>query len=111
QLDIRWKSNTIVDEISRSCLPHEVEIQQSRSSWSLKMQHVATKNNLQSEGFLATLALFLLSSVNIVSSKVLQRLPKTFRDILLDLEKARSDAIHKDDMDILQQLRHNIRAV
>lgn len=105
RLDIRWKSTTTINELSRSSLPTEVAFQQSRSSWSLKMQHVATKNNMQSEAFLATLALFLLTSSGTLSSKILQRLPKVFKGVLADLEKTRSDAVHKADLDTLRHLR------
>jgi len=110
QLDIRWKSGTIVDELSRSCLPQEVEFKQNGSSWSLLMQQVATKNKSQSEGFLATLALFLLSSADIVNSKILQRLPKAFRDVVMNLEKMRSDTVHKEDINTIQHLRCIIKA-
>lgn len=110
RLDIGWKSRTIVDQTSRSCLPDEVEFQQSHAAWCLKMQSVASKNSAQSEAYLGTLALFLLTSAGIVSSKLLQRLPKVFRDVLSDLEETRTNATHKDDVNTLQHLRRIMRA-
>jgi len=109
QIHIAWKSKVTVNALSRSCLPDGVEFQLGRSFWLLKMQGVATKNNVQSEAFLATLALFLLHSNGIVNSKVLQRLPKPFRDMLSDLEKTRVEIVRDDDINTLQHLRRIMR--
>jgi len=110
QLDIAWKSKVTVDELSRSCLPHSVELHLGRSSWRLKMQYVATKDSVQSEAFLATLALFLLHSSGIVNSKVLQRLPRPFRNVMSDLEQTRIDFVRDYDMNTVQHLRRMMRS-
>ncbi|KAK5077050.1 hypothetical protein LTR64_005470 [Lithohypha guttulata] len=106
QLDIYWKQkNSVPNERGRECLPVGLLLESPPGVWRFQMQRVATKSIEQSESFLAVSCLFLLVSSGLVSSKSSQRLPKVWRDMLLDLEKQHAELVAKDDVENLKHLR------
>lgn len=105
QLQIHWQKRPKADKHSHSSLPEGVEFEEAGNIWRLKMTTLATKNSVQSESLLATLAMFLLISTNFLNAPALQRLPKTWRQFYQDLQNSRSEFVVKEDIATLRNIR------
>lgn len=109
QLDVHWKIDIAIDDASRTILPPEITFESTPNQWRFKMIGTASKTNLQAEALLATLCLFLLSSIDSANPKQLQRLPKVWREYLTGRTEKRRDIVIHKDIETLQQIRHVIK--
>lgn len=108
-LQMNFEYPAEIDAISVDCIPRGIILEQRSRSLVLKMDTTATKNIQQSNAYLATIALFLLTSADIINNKNSSRLPKVWKDLLSELLETRHELQMKDDVRQLQHIRLIIR--
>lgn len=106
RLQLEWTTRAIlnVDYLSTKSIPDGVVLQNNTYSWCIMMESFATKTIIQSEAYLATLALFLLAFSSSVASKHWQRLPKVWKDVYIQCQERRAGILRAEDLNTLQQL-------
>lgn len=109
QLDLNLNSTPRLDKLDIQCLPQGVVFVETPQHLILKMQAVATENNSQSEAYLSTIAIFLLTSANLINAKISLRLPKVWREVMTELERSRVALVFEDDVRKLKHLRNILR--
>ncbi|KAL8293992.1 hypothetical protein RB600_000118 [Gaeumannomyces tritici] len=96
------------EALSTTDIP-DVEVEMYPTQFVAKMKSVATPEKQQSEAFIATVALFLVSGSTSKEEKASMRLPAVWRDLwaeLAEMKKSKADAI---DRTIVKGLRHLVR--
>lgn len=109
QLILNFTGSVILDDTSVQCIPQGINCEQNPRRLVLKMGGTATKNSLQSEAYLATVAMFLLISSGTINSKMTPRMPKVWKEVLADLDRLRDELVLKQDICTLRHLRSVIR--
>ena len=107
KLEILWTTDTTPEAQAVAALPAEVEALVDERAWKLEMSKVAASSVAQSEAYICTLALFLLSSIGSSELKGTSRLPTVWRDLLKDLTEIKQKLVdegHKTDLRRLRTL-------
>lgn len=109
-VDISWTIDVIPEDQATAALPPEVSANTTLQLWKLEMKTVAAASAAQSEGYICTLALFLVSSLGTNKQQVLSRLPTVWRDVVRDLNEAKqrlADEEHKATLRRIRTLIHD----
>ena len=73
------------------------------------MKQIATPSAEQAEGYVATTALFLISSHSSKEEKAYLRLPSVWRELWSELGRSLQDSINTTDLGVLRELRQVIQ--
>ena len=95
ELSVKWSRSLKLDSIDLESLYPGIKTKLTHTSCSLQMKTVATMSPQQSEALLATLTLFLLVSNEKTNTKIVQRLPKVWRDLVSNLEMQRMEIMDR----------------
>lgn len=109
RLDILWAIDTKLESHTVSALPSEVSVQIDPRAWHLEMKEVAAASLAQSEAYICTLALFLISTLSANDQKTTSRLPTVWRDLIKDLTEADLKLVSEEHKTTLRRLRAIIR--
>lgn len=104
-LDISWSVDTMPEDHATECLPAEIVANTTSSAWSVEMQKSAATTSVQSEAYVCTLALFLVSSLGAKEQKAMARLPTVWRDVIKDLTQAKQRLVDDEHKETLRRLR------
>ena len=109
KIQILWNVDTMPEAQAAAALTSEVSIAVTERSWDLGMVDVAATSAVQSEAYICTLALFLMSSLGPSELKAVCRLPTVWRGLLKDLTETKQSIVneeHKADIRRLRALIH-----
>lgn len=109
RLDILWQIDTKLDSHTIRALPSEVSAQIVPRAWHLEMKEIAAASPAQSEAYICTLALFLISTMSANDQKATSRLPTVWRDLIKDLTEADLKLVNEEHKTTLRRLRAVIR--
>ncbi|EXJ86531.1 hypothetical protein A1O3_03482 [Capronia epimyces CBS 606.96] len=108
-LDIYWTVDALPGPHTTEALPSEVTARTDPRLWSLEMTSMAAASSAQSEAYVCTLGLFLVSSLGTKEQKALARLPTVWRDVIKDLTDSKQrlvDEEHKTSLGRIRGLIH-----
>ncbi|KIW97056.1 uncharacterized protein Z519_02448 [Cladophialophora bantiana CBS 173.52] len=104
-LQISWTANTMPEGLATTALPPEIFAQVSERLWELEMRMIAAASTAQSEAYICTLGLFLVSTLGASEQKAIGRLPTVWRDVVKDLGEAKEKVVNKERKETLRRLR------
>ncbi|OAP57059.1 hypothetical protein AYL99_09172 [Fonsecaea erecta] len=105
KLQISWTADAMVDAHTTAALPPEVSVRVNQRLWELEMKNIAAAGAAQSEGYVCTLGLFLVSTLGASEHKAIGRLPTVWRDVVNDLTDAQAVLVNKERKETLRRLR------
>ncbi|OCT55019.1 putative helicase [Cladophialophora carrionii] len=105
ELEISWAVDIVLDPYTVAALPCEISAQTTERNWSLVMKDVAAANIAQSESYISTLALFLLSTIGAGEARAIGRLPTVWRDLFKDLADGKQALVNEEHKKTLRRLR------
>ncbi|KAG9825662.1 ATP-dependent RNA helicase A, partial [Aureobasidium melanogenum] len=104
---VQWsKDQDIID----SSFTPDVNVASSDRRTVVTMANIACPETLQSEGYVSTVALFLLFSNSPKEEKSALRLPPTFRDLWQELVDARQEKRDNADRETVKSLRELVKS-
>lgn len=89
--------------------PDGIEFQQSKKQLSLAMSSIAAPDAKQSEAYVATIALFMVSASSSKDDKAALRLPPTWRDLYNELAEQRKEKVDTKDRNAIRVFRDMVR--
>ena len=107
-VSVIWSKDQEVIDLSHDSMDG-FEIRSTSRSTIVEMCHVAAPEVIQSEGYVATAALFLLFASSPKEEKSALRLPPAFRDLWHEFLTARKDRNDANDRETVKKLRLMIR--
>jgi ATP-dependent RNA helicase DHX29 len=108
-LIISWKSAPQLPNHAITALPADVIVTMAPGLWTLTMRTIAAVSKMQSEAYISSLALFLMSTMGNKEQKVTSRLPTVWRDQLKELSDTRQDLANEEYKTTLRELRAAIK--
>ncbi|KAJ9612187.1 hypothetical protein H2200_003784 [Cladophialophora chaetospira] len=105
RLEISWVGSTTPAAHALDALPLGVPAQVTDYSWHLEMKDVAAASTAQSEAYVCTLTLFLLSTLGASELRATSRLPTVWRDLIRDLADAKQKLVNEENKSTLRRLR------
>ncbi|KIX98109.1 uncharacterized protein Z520_06189 [Fonsecaea multimorphosa CBS 102226] len=105
KLQIVWTADNMTEAHTTTALPPEVSAQVNERFWELEMRSVAAAGAAQSEAYICTLALFLLSTLGASEQKAIGRLPTVWRDVVKELSDAKEILVNTERKATLRRLR------
>ena len=105
-LKILWAKT---QELSDLEVPFGIEYQASKRQLSFAMRSIAAPDAKQSEGYIATIALFMVSSSSSKDDKAALRLPATWRDLYNELAEQRKEKLDAEDRAAIRVFRDMVR--
>jgi len=111
RMQISWSIDSLPGSQAEAALPPESTVTISPRSWTLEMSGIAAATSAQSEAYISTLALFLVSTIGPRQPKFEARLPSTWRDLVKDMTAARQTLIDEEERSNLKRLRSLLNEV
>ncbi|KEF61554.1 uncharacterized protein A1O9_03121 [Exophiala aquamarina CBS 119918] len=108
-LTIAWNTAPRLPNHAVAALPTEVTMSMTPSVWTLIMNSLAAASKIQSEAYIASLALFLMSTLGSKEQKATSRLPTVWRDLLKELSDAKQDLANEEHKTTLRDLQATIK--
>ncbi|OQU99639.1 hypothetical protein CLAIMM_05247 isoform 1 [Cladophialophora immunda] len=105
KLQISWTADTMAEASTTLALPSEVSAQVNERFWELEMRGVAAAGTTQSEAYICTLGLFLVSTLGASEQKAISRLPTVWRDVVKDLGDTKERLVNEERKETLRRLR------
>ncbi|KIW71283.1 hypothetical protein PV04_03466 [Phialophora macrospora] len=105
KLEIYWAADTMPDTHAVAALPSEISTQVTERNWNLEMRDISAADATQSEAYISTLALFLVSSLGAGEARATGRLPTVWRDLLSDLIASKQTLVNEEHKTALRRLR------
>ncbi|OAL36050.1 hypothetical protein AYO20_04712 [Fonsecaea nubica] len=105
KLEIYWTADTLAEAHTITALPPEVSAQVDERLWVLEMTRVAAADTTQSEAYICTIGLFLVSTLGASEHKSVGRLPTVWRDVVKDLGDAKEAIVNEERKGALRRLR------
>ncbi|EXJ62833.1 hypothetical protein A1O7_03273 [Cladophialophora yegresii CBS 114405] len=105
ELEISWAVDIMLEAHTVAALPREISAQITERNWTLGMKDVAAANSTQSEAYISTLALFLLSTIGPGEARATGRLPTVWRDLFKDLADDKQALVNEEHKTTLRRLR------
>lgn len=110
-LTISWNIAPQLPNHAVAALPTEVVTTMASGVWTLTMKTVAAASKIQSEAYISSLALFLMSTLGSKEQKATSRLPTVWRDLLKELSDARQDLANEEHKKTLRELQATIKQI
>ncbi|KAI1626591.1 adenosinetriphosphatase [Exophiala viscosa] len=104
-VSISWSSDTLPEEHAADALPTEVSAQVAPHVWTLQMVNTSAASSAQSEAYICTLAIFLISTLGGKEQKPTARLPTVWRDVVKDLTDVKQRLVNEEHRETLRRLR------
>lgn len=108
-LSIAWSTGTHLPNNALAALPPEVVATATPSLWTLSMSEIAAASKLQSEAYISSLAIFLMSTLGSKEQKAVVRLPTIWRDLVKELSDVRQNLANEEHKTTLRELRVAIK--
>ncbi|KAK5065094.1 hypothetical protein LTR84_000930 [Exophiala bonariae] len=108
-LSITWSSATEMPSNALASLPTGVVATATPTSLTLTMNDIAAVSKLQSEAYISTLAIFLVSTLGGKEQKATLRLPTVWRDLIKELSDVRVNLVNEEHKTTLRELRAAIK--
>ena len=105
RIQISWTIDTMPELQATAALTAEVSTNVGERSWDLEMVKVAASSAVQSEAYICTLALFLLSSLGPSELKAVSRLPTVWRGLIKDLSETKQSLVNEEHKTGIRRLR------
>jgi ATP-dependent RNA helicase DHX29 len=105
KLEISWAADIMPEAHTLAALPPGISAQVTERNWKLEMRDIAAANATQSEAYISTLALFLVSSLGAGEARATGRLPTVWRDLLKDLSASKQSLVNEEHKAALRRLR------
>ena len=106
RVQIMWSNSRRPDAAALEALPSEIQTAIKSFKWTFEMTSVAATDLKQSEAYASTLALFVVFNTDSTKTKISNRLPQTWRDLLKCLNDTRQVLTDEQDKTTLRHLRH-----
>ncbi|KAK6365226.1 hypothetical protein LTS17_011459 [Exophiala oligosperma] len=110
-LEISWSIELSPDEDAISALPSMITTKITSRSWTLVMDTVAAASTIQSEAYVCSLGMFVVSSLGSKEQKAIARLPTVWRELVRDLADEKQRLVNDQHKETLRRLRSIIQAV
>lgn len=109
-VSIYWSTDTLPEDHVVAALPSEVSTKVTPKGWTLHMENISAASSAQSEAYICTLEIFLVSTLGAKEQKATARLPTVWRDMIKDLtdEKQRlANEVHRETLRRLRTVLHD----
>lgn len=110
-LSLSWRTAPQLPNHAIAALPKEVTITITPGVWTLSMRNIATTTKIQSEAYISSLALFLMSTMGSREQKATLRLPTVWRALIKELSDARQELANDEYKATLRELRATVKKV
>ncbi|KIV85532.1 hypothetical protein PV11_01217 [Exophiala sideris] len=104
-VSISWSTDTLPEEHAIDALPPGLSSQVTPDVWTLQMLNISAASIIQSEAYICTLAIFLISTLGGKEQKATARLPTVWRDIIKDLTNEQQRLVNEEHRETLRRLR------
>lgn len=110
-LEISWSGELSPDEHAISALPSMISMKITARTWTLVMETVAAATTIQSEAYICSLGMFVVSSLGSKEQKAVARLPTVWRELVRDLADEKQRLVDGQHKEALRRLRSIIQAI
>ncbi|KIW17300.1 hypothetical protein PV08_04491 [Exophiala spinifera] len=110
-LEISWSVELSPDEHAISALPSMISTKITSTNWTFAMETIAAATTIQSEAYICSQGLFVVSSLGSKEQKAIARLPTVWRELVRDLADEKQRLVNEEHKEILRRLRNIIQAI
>ncbi|KIX10435.1 uncharacterized protein Z518_01517 [Rhinocladiella mackenziei CBS 650.93] len=104
-VDVFWTIDTMIEDQMTAALPPEISAKTTPRQWSVEMTNISAASSIQSEAYICTLALFLVSSLGVKEQKAMTRLPTVWRDTVKDLTDEKRRLVDEEHKSSFRRIR------